>query len=84
MAAASRVRVVVTRVAAGSAVLAALVLVVWLMVVLRRVLPDDASGNGGSLTAPAIADEQPGTPTASQTRSHGSSRQRQTLATDQR
>ena len=53
----SRVRIVGGRLIAGVLVLLAVVMAVWLLIVLRRVLPDDASG--GSLTAPTFADEQP-------------------------
>jgi len=50
----SRVRVIGVRLIAVAASLAAVVLLVWLMVVLRRVLPDDASDAGSSLTAPGF------------------------------
>jgi uncharacterized protein YcbK (DUF882 family) len=55
----SRIRIVGGRLIAGVLVLLAIVMVVWLLIVLRRVLPDDASGSGGSLTAPTFAGEQP-------------------------
>jgi uncharacterized protein YcbK (DUF882 family) len=66
MAVQSRVRIALARLTAATAVAGALVLLVWLLVVLRRVLPDDAADAGGSLTAPAPA-RQPA-PTDSTTR----------------
>jgi len=50
----SRVRVVAGRLVAGALILAAIVALVWLLVVLRRALPDDASASAGSLTAPTF------------------------------
>lgn len=49
----SRLKQVGGRLVAGAAILGALVLVVWLLVVLRRVLPDDATN--GVLTPPTFA-----------------------------
>ena len=64
MAEGSRARVALTRLIAGTLALLALVLVVWVAVVLRRVLPDDAADAGGSLTAPTFAAGQPGSDTS--------------------
>jgi len=55
----SRIRVVGGRLIAGASILLALCLLTWLLVVLRRVLPDDAA-EGGSLTAPTFAGEDAG------------------------
>jgi uncharacterized protein YcbK (DUF882 family) len=55
----SRARVVGGRLIAGGLILLAVVLMAWLLVVLRRVLPDDATGSDGSLTSPTFADETP-------------------------
>ena len=49
------------RLAAGGLILAAAIGVVWMMVVLKRVLPDDPGDDNGSLTAPSFAGEGPGT-----------------------
>ena len=49
----SRLRLFAGRVFVAAAILGALILLVWLLVVLRRALPDDASG--GQLTAPTFA-----------------------------
>jgi hypothetical protein len=54
----SRARVVGGRLIAGVLILLAVVVIAWLLIVLRRVLPDEASGSGGSLTAPTFADDQ--------------------------
>jgi uncharacterized protein YcbK (DUF882 family) len=51
-----RVRQIGWRLVAGTVAVAALVLLVWLLIVVRRALPDDATG-GGSLTAPAFPAE---------------------------
>ena len=59
MAEGSRARVALVRLIAGTLALLALVLVVWLAVVLRRALPDDAADTGGSLTAPTFAGAPP-------------------------
>jgi uncharacterized protein YcbK (DUF882 family) len=59
MTARSRARIALTRLVAGLAVLVSLGLLVWLLVVLRRVLPDDAANAGESLTAPTFADGTP-------------------------
>lgn len=61
---ASRARTYAARLAAGAVGLLALIGVVWLLVVVRRVLPDDAGGRG-SLTAPTFADSQPAPDTSS-------------------
>ena len=55
----SRVHVALIRLIAGSLAVLALVLVVWLAVVLRRALPDDAGDAGGGLTAPTFAGSPP-------------------------
>lgn len=57
MAVHSGARIALARFFAGVLVLVELALVVWLMVVLRRVLPDEATDAGRSLTAPAPGDE---------------------------
>ncbi len=59
MAVRQRARIALARLIAGTLALLALVLVVWLAVVLRRALPDDAADAGGSLTAPTFAGSQP-------------------------
>jgi len=60
----SRARIAFIRVAAVLTVLVALFLVLWMVIVLRRALPDDAADAGGSLTAPTFAGEQPATDTS--------------------
>jgi uncharacterized protein YcbK (DUF882 family) len=60
----SRVRVIGFRLIAVAASVSAVVLLVWLAIVLRRVLPDDASDAGSSLTAPGF-DGAPGVDSAS-------------------
>lgn len=65
MAEPSRARVVGGRLIAGVLILLAVTMLAWLLIVLRRVLPDDASGQGGSLTAPDFADEPRNSDTAS-------------------
>jgi uncharacterized protein YcbK (DUF882 family) len=57
----SRARVALIRMAAVLSVLVVLFLLSWLLIVLRRALPDDATDAGGSLTAPTFAGEQPAT-----------------------
>lgn len=57
MAEPSRARVVGGRLIAGVLILLAVTMMAWLLIVLRRVLPDDASGQRGSLTAPTFADQ---------------------------
>jgi uncharacterized protein YcbK (DUF882 family) len=65
----SRLRQFGIRLLAGVAGLTALVLLLWLSIVVRRALPDDATAAGGSLTAPgfpgdtAIGDTGAGRPT---------------------
>lgn len=60
----SRARVVGGRLIAGVLILLAVVVMAWLLIVLRRVLPDEASGSGGSLTAPTFANDQRAADTA--------------------
>lgn len=51
----SRVAVAGRRLIVGAVALGALVLLVWALIVMRRLLPDDAVSGGGSLTAPTFA-----------------------------
>ena len=64
MAAPSHIRTIAGRLAAGAALLGGVVLLVWLVVVLKRVLPDDPNDAGGVLTAPTFAGEPAGDSTA--------------------
>ena len=61
----TRARVVGGRLMAAVLILLAVVVLAWLLIALRRVLPDDAGGPGGLLTAPTFADEHGGADTAS-------------------
>ena len=60
----SRARIALIRFAAVLTVVIALFLVLWMVIVLRRALPDDAGDAGGSLTAPTFTGTQPGTDTS--------------------
>jgi hypothetical protein len=59
MAVRSPARIALARLLAGAVVLGTLVVIAWLMVVLRRALPDDAAQGGGGLTAPSTSDSTP-------------------------
>lgn len=62
----SRLRQFGNRLLAGVTGLSAVVLLLWLLIVVKRVLPDDATADGGSLTAPGFpgeADTAAGRPT---------------------
>lgn len=52
----SRVVVAGRRLIAGAAILGALVVLVWALIVARRLLPDEASGGSGGLTAPTFTE----------------------------
>lgn len=60
----SAVRVLVTRIVAGIAVVGALFLIAWFVVVARRSLPDDAGVATGPLTAPTPPNGRPPTDTS--------------------
>jgi uncharacterized protein YcbK (DUF882 family) len=60
----SRVRQLGGRLVVGAIIVLGLVLLVWLLILLRRLLPDDATAGGGSLTAPGFPGESAATDTA--------------------